>query len=380
MIIVDYSHLAMRNLFVSIPKKPTFKTEEYIDIFFSQMLTSLRKIEGYKHKYGDIVLAIDSRRNWRKDATKNYKGFRAKVRSESPIDFDEYFEKSDELITILENGFGIKTIKVDNVEADDIGYVLSHLTDERTLLITEDKDWVQNLIGNLSVDILHPIKDKLIVNNQALQIELRNKRLIHCAIGDKVDAIPSILDNLEYTDDFKKFIEISGFNVSLPRVFEKNECFDGLLKQFNSKYADEPKIKVYKPGRFGEKTAEKIYNDLEQRKKFKKKHKANHKRILENFKLNRKLIDMSKIPQDLKQNIIDEFVNYKNSKDVNIINEFIDRYGLHNIRRTLVLNEVDLGLETSNAFSSFSDFEYDFSKPQEVKEEVKDDDFGEWGF
>jgi 5'-3' exonuclease len=376
MIIVDYSHLSMRNLFTSIPKRPKFKTEDYIGVYFHQMIFSMQLIENYKKQgYGDIILALDSKSNWRKKAVKNYKGNRPKKRAASPVNFEEFYEMNDKLIDIFVNGFGLKSILVDDVEADDTGYVLSHLTDEKTLLITEDKDWVQNLIGNISVDIYKPIKKEFVKNSLQIQEKLRAERLIHCMIGDKVDDIPSIMDNLAYSNEFNSFLREKGIEVLEPIDFEKLSISDKLINEFENIHID-TKVKLYKPGRFGEKTALKIVNDS--KREFIRKHKANMPRILDNFKRNRKLIDMIKIPSNYVESIINEYKNMKYSKNHDKVKTFFEDYSLHKLANNLCLNEVTSEHVQGDimGFSSFSDMNFSNVKAVEKSQE----DFSDWGF
>lgn len=378
MIVIDFSHLSMRNLFTSIPKKPKFKTDDFIGIYFHQMFTSIQSIQSFQHQgYGELVLAIDSKNNWRKEAVKGYKGNRKKNRAESPVNFEEFYVEVDKLISVLRDGLGIKTIEVDNVEADDIGYVLSHITDEKTLLITEDKDWMQNLIDNPTVDLYKPIKREMLKNSQSLRKELKFYRLIHCMIGDKVDDIPNILDNLAYSDEFNKLLTEKGIEVLPPRDLEKLDIFDSLVDEFYKIYENYPKVKLYKPGRFGEKTAIKMLKD---RSSFMKKHKVNHKRILENFKRNRKLIDMEKIPKIYSNQIIEYYTNYNTSKNTTMVRDFINENSLHQIKNNLNINGItctDIEDDVMG-FSGFDNMSFDFKQTKE--KESKKDDLSDWGF
>jgi len=311
MILIDFSHLFYRNLFTTIynvkPKKQNgkYNTDDFIDVFFFQMLNSLRKIEDdFKNEYGDIVLLMDGRGNWRKEYLKHdgtYKDGRSQARSESDIDYDTFYAKIEELKNYLKHEINYKIIEVEGVEADDSGFILSHHIDEKTLLVTEDKDWKQCLIDNYNVDMYRPIAKEMIYNksDDYFQNHLREFRALHILVGDKADSIPSVLDKIEYTKEFLTFLSNEGIKVTKVSEFEKlNFAFDIYKK------ADILGIEIFKKARFGEKTALKL---LKSPTEFINKKIKDKKRFYDNLRKNRTLVDMRKIPYELKEKVIEEF-------------------------------------------------------------------------
>ena len=316
MIIIDFQHLSYRNLFTCMynckPRKKDGKliTEDYIQIYFYQMLQSLNKISNeFIDEYGEIVLAIDDRKNWRKEfAKKYYKFSRKKYRDESEINYNEFFQYQNELLNFLKSY--VKVIQVEYAEADDIGYVLSTIDNEKNLLITSDKDWVQSLIDNLHTDLYDPIKKEFIKNSKSIQNDLKKKRLIHILIGDKVDEIPSVMYNVEFSKEFLNHLKNQSIKIT---PYE----FNNLSEEEQEKIIENFEGDIFKKARFGEKTAEKLINNPS---KFIKEKVKDKKQFYKNFKINRKLIDMKKIPIEIKNKIISIYNNTKlNEKNLNFI-------------------------------------------------------------
>ena len=352
MIIVDFQHLSYRNLFTCtygkyINKKDgKFVTEDFIGLYFYQMLSSLNKITRKFGYYGDIVIALDGFKNWRKDIIeRSYKGSRAKARKESDINFDEFFKYQTELENFLK-GF-TKVIRVDKAEADDIGYVLSKHYNEKTLLITSDKDWLQHMIDNLNVDYYDPIEDKFIANKENIQLPLKLQRVKHILLGDKTDEIPSVMYQTELSKEFLNYLNNLKLDIKTPTELEEfiEKNGDEILQNFEGE--------VYKTPRFGEKSAEKL---IANPSKFIKEKVKDKKKFYKNFRINRKLIDMRKMPKEIEDEILNIFEKTKIEK---VNSEFIDKYNLKNCYSYKIGNKVVE--ECNNKFATaFDDLKHLF--------------------
>jgi len=362
MIIIDMSHLSYRNLYTAIynvkPKKDKktgkYLTEDWFSLYAHQMLFSLSKIENKFSKYGKVVIALDSKTNWRKDFLKSsgYKGSRKKIREESEINFEEFFEENDKFIEFLRNGIGYITVQVDDVEADDIGYVLSEYINEETILVTEDKDWKQHLINNNNVSLYMPIKNVHLKNNN-IQDELKEFRAIHILIGDKADDIPNVMSDIEFTPEFIQLLKRNHIEWSLPSQVQHLDIFDELVK-----YAEENDIQIYKKMRFGEKTAQKFIKSPTEYIRNKIKDK---KKLYDNIRRNRKLVDIKKLPKHYKEKIIENYrknIN-SNSNSNKILEDYINEKNLHQAKN-LTLNGNDLSSipdeSLSNMFNNMFSF------------------------
>ena len=333
MIIIDFQHLSYRNLYTCLynvnPKKinDKYDTDEFIGVYFYQMLSSLNKISKEFSEYGEIIIGLDGFHNWRKQIVeREYKNTRAKARKESDVNFSEFFEKQTKFENFLK-GFA-KVIRIDRAEADDIGFVLAHYLKEKTLLITSDKDWKQHLIDNPNVDFYDPIKDELIENCPQIQNELKMFRIKHILLGDKVDEVPNVMFHTELHKEFINYLNELKLDINTPtelEIFiEKNG--DEILQNYNGE--------IYRTPRFGEKSAEKLISNPTEfiHKKIKDK-----KKFYKNFHINRKLIDSRKIPKDIQTEIIN---TYKNTKLEKADKEFLEKYNLQKCYHYKIGNRV----------------------------------------
>ena len=337
MILIDFSHLAMRNLFTSVynakPKKKDgkFITEQFIGMFFHQMLNSLDKIKN-KFDYKDekeIILALDGRGNWRKDVSKYYKGTRKEGRDKSDINFEEYYKYLNEFIDELKNTFGYKSLQVDKTEADDIIFVLGEKFKDRVTAISSDKDF--KIILKYGCKLYDPIKD-LYVN--MTEDEIDNWLKIHIMVGDKADNVFHIKWNTEFTSEFHKHLRLNDFLGNELDFFylsleEQSKYIDSFDVWYINKKGEPIEKKIYKKVRFGEKTAEKLIPKLNEYFSKENREKDYRRQLeFENFILNKKLVHPSGIPEDIKEKIIESY-NIEEGK-INKVNEnkFYKKYNL----------------------------------------------------
>lgn len=348
MVLLDFSHLSYRNLHTCIysarPKKINKKyvTKDYIALYFMQMLYSLRKLENDFSEYQNVVLLYDSKNNWRKEVlAKDYKGQRKQERKESEINFEEFFAYNEEFKNFL-TGLGYKTLEIDYVEADDSAYVLSHLTNEKTLLVSEDKDWVQHMIDS-NVDLYKPVKKQFVSNQTVDKDALRKERAVHILIGDAVDNIKSVMEELHYTDEFLSFCSSLGLDVSIASEFEETDIHEEVYEK-----AEQNEIAIWKKGRFGPKTAEKFVDNPTE---YIRKNIKDKKRLYKHIRRNRQLVDIKKLPYQLKDQVIEAF-----NKDIIVENDCLDFLNKYNLTKakSFKLNGVDLDAKAFDQFNSFN--------------------------
>jgi hypothetical protein len=164
--------------------------------FRLMILASLRKnILKFRKEFGyDIVLAIDSGRSWRKDYFAHYKASRQKNRDASGIDWTAIFAAMRTVKEELKEHFPYRVVEAQSAEADDVISTLVHefgspLASEnnKILILSGDKDYVQlQKFGN--VFQYDPTKDKKITtpDPELYLIE-------HIIKGDKSDGVPNML-------------------------------------------------------------------------------------------------------------------------------------------------------------------------------------------
>jgi 5'-3' exonuclease len=282
MIIFDYNQVAISSLMEQIgsSKKPV---EE--DLVRHMILNVIRTyVKKFKEKYGpEVVIACDNKNYWRRDLFPNYKASRKKAREASGHDWNSIFDCLNKIKLELEQNSPYKVITVDTCEADDIIATLTmkHSSTQSVMILSSDKDFAQ-LQRFPGVEQYSPILKKYIKEPLPL---LQLKQLI--IRGDKGDGIPNILSS----DD----VFVSG-------------------------------------GRQKPITEAKIINWMNQDPK-----EFCNEEMLRNYYRNEFLIDLTKIPKEMTEKILDsyemskpktksEFMNYMIKNRLKNLLEVIDEF------------------------------------------------------
>jgi 5'-3' exonuclease len=267
-----------------------------IDMYFHLMLKSLigiKKLTGVKSD--KVVLCIDGN-SWRKQLYPEYKAHRKTKRDKEKSEFDwkEFFKVTDELLSIIEKTTKIKVLRSPNAEGDDSIFVLSKYLSDRNIqsvIVSSDKD-IKQVLRHDNVEMYDPILREYITGYDTKSL------LTHVLQGDSGDNIPSIKDSTEFDPEFIKHLKVSGIHLTKVEDVTKLEVFRNILDEYDGK-------NVYKPARFGPVGAQKIVDA------------GNVRNILrenplyaKHFKRNRKLIDMRKVPIEIKEDIIRVFEEY----------------------------------------------------------------------
>jgi len=193
MILIDYNQVILASLFASIGNHHNVDLDEnLIRHMFLNSIRSYRK--KFVDKYGEIVICSDSKNVWRKDIYPYYKANRKKSRDSSEIDWGALFEILGNVRNELEEFFPYKVVSVDRCEADDIIATVVHeygtelnMGSEPILILSADKDYIQ-LHTYANVDQFDPIRKRWIRHNDPVQY-LKE----HILKGDAGDGIPNIL-------------------------------------------------------------------------------------------------------------------------------------------------------------------------------------------
>lgn len=153
-------------------------------------LNSIRKFKkDFGKKYGQVVICTDNANYWRKSAFKHYKANRKVTRDASEIDWQLVFQVIGELKTEIRNNFPYKVMDVNGAEADDIIGVLAqtfHLQ-ESILIGSGDHDFFQLQIYP-GVEQYGTIQNKFLIESDPKRFLLE-----HIIRGDKGDGIPNFL-------------------------------------------------------------------------------------------------------------------------------------------------------------------------------------------
>jgi 5'-3' exonuclease len=204
MILIDLNQVLISNLMQQIGSNPkTANLDE--DLIRHMVLNSLRSYaRQFKAKYGNIVVACDSKNYWRRDVFPFYKAPRKKDREKSGFDWNLIFGTLNKIRDELKENFPYRVLEIDGAEADDIIAVLTarHSTSEDVLILSSDKDFVQ-LQKYPNVTQYSPIMKRFVHSDNPAQFTKE-----HILRGDKGDGIPNFLsaDNTFVVGERQKVI------------------------------------------------------------------------------------------------------------------------------------------------------------------------------
>ena len=268
MIIFDYNQVAISNLMEQIGSS---KTQVEEGLVRHMILNTIRTyVKKFKESHGpEVVLACDNKNYWRREIFPHYKASRKKAREASGHDWNTIFECLNTIKEELKQNSPYKVVEVHTCEADDIiaTLTMNRAANEKIMILSSDKDFAQ-LQKFPNVEQYSPILKKFIKeplpSAQLKQLVIR---------GDKGDGIPNILS----ADD----IFVAG-------------------------------------GRQKPITEAKIINWMNQEPK-----EFCNEEMFRNYTRNETLIDLTKIPENLKQEILHTYENAKGKTKQQFMNYMI---------------------------------------------------------
>ena len=200
MIIVDYSGIALASIIIN----KTFDEQ----LIRHMILNSLRMYRTrYKEEYGELVLAVDASNNWRKTAFPQYKASRKKTQKESTFDWGEAFRILNKIREEIAENFPYTVVRVDGCEADDvIGTLVTRNPDpnrdydpEKIMIVSSDRDFLQLQKYKFVRQYSPLLKKELRVENPRVWLQT------HIIKGDKGDGVPNILsDDNVFVEGFRQ--------------------------------------------------------------------------------------------------------------------------------------------------------------------------------
>lgn len=269
MILIDYSQIAISNIIVQ-----KLNDENMIR---HMILNSIRMYnKRYRDQYGQMVICADGMNTWRKEFYPFYKANRKKSRDDSAEDWTEIFRILHLVRDEIRDYLPYKVIHMEGVEADDIIGTLTMQTqefgmDEPVMIVSSDKDFIQ-LQKFKNVKQFSPIQKKLVTDENP-----RTYLFNHVMRGDSGDGIPNVLSA---DDTF-----VSEKNQSPLRQAKINEWLEN---------ADNLR----------EVMDEEVYR---------------------NYQRNKKLIDLTDIPEDIQQTIINNFNGQTKTPNMKVLNYLIKK-------------------------------------------------------
>ena len=267
MIIVDVNQIMISNLMVQINGRQAVDLNE--DFVRHMILNSLRAHnKKFRKEYGQMVIACDSSNVWRRQAFPNYKAGRKANRAKSEHNWEFIFDVLAKIKKEIKDFLPYKVIAVDTAEADDIIATLCKRTNEKVLILSGDKDFIQ--LHNEKIRQYNPVLNKFVGKDENPSLYIRE----HILKGDRSDGIPNVL-----SDD--------------------NVFIEGRRQTPLTKKKIEAWVNEVVP----------TFNDVQQK----------------NYERNRQLIDLNCIPKELESNINREFDNVEVATRDKILGYFINK-------------------------------------------------------
>ena len=199
-----------------------------IDTVRPAVLNTLRIYRTkFVSEFGELILCCDDRKTWRKDIFPNYKASRKKTRAATSIDWEKLYECLNQLKEEFTEWFPYKLIQVEKAEADDIIAILVELINERSLILSSDKDFVQ--LHKFNVRQYSPIQKKFVEGDAKWSL---HEKIIK---GDVGDGVPNIMsDDNVFVDEGRRQKPITKKKVDA--WYELNPdmyCSSEMLRNYN---------------------------------------------------------------------------------------------------------------------------------------------------
>lgn len=272
MILIDLNQVMISNLMM----QPDLLKKIDENLIRHMVLNSIRMYNvKFKQDYGKIIICCDDKKYWRRDIFPYYKASRKKDRAESPYDWNLIFETLNKIRQEIRENFPYRVIQVDKTEADDVigtlchkyGRYLNNEDTEKILILSSDKDFLQ-LQKFSNVNQYSPMAKKFLRTTNPIA-DLKE----HIIRGDRGDGIPNILssDSTFVNEERQRPVQEKKLNIWINQEPE-SFCDSNMLR---------------------------------------------------NFKRNESLIDLSKIPQEYQDKILECFENTQENGKDKIFNFFI---------------------------------------------------------
>lgn len=188
MIIFDFNQVAISNLMEQIGSSKVPVDESLVR---HMILNTIRTyVKKFKETHGpEVVIACDNKNYWRREIFEHYKAGRKKARDASGHDWNTIFECLNKIRQELKDFSPYKVVEVETCEADDViaTLVQKYSAHQKVMILSSDKDFAQ-LQRFPNVEQYSPILKKYIKEPFPL---VQLKQLI--IRGDKGDGIPNIL-------------------------------------------------------------------------------------------------------------------------------------------------------------------------------------------
>ena len=202
MIVVDYNQTAISNLMMELGGRTD--VEINVGLIRHMIINSIRSYKvKFGQEFGNIVIACDNRNYWRRDVFPYYKAMRKKAREESGYDWKMIFETLSTIRDEIAAVFPYRVVNVDGAEADDVIAVLAEWSQTNDLvnaspfadgdpkpflIISGDHDFIQ-------LQRYKNVKQFSSIQKKYVKADTTPERYVleHTIRGDKGDGVPNVL-------------------------------------------------------------------------------------------------------------------------------------------------------------------------------------------
>jgi hypothetical protein len=235
------------------------------------ILNAIREVVfKFKRDYGRVIICCDSKSYWRKEVFPFYKASRKKLKEQAYLDFDLVYKILDEVKADMRDLFPYLVLEINRAEADDIIGVLAPrlAAHEPVIIVSADGDFKQ----------LHQYKNikqynpglRIFVTSPNPKLELKEKIIT----GDRGDGLANILSPSD----------------SLVLGIRQKSITKGILEKYLALDFDDPTIENY-----------------------------------DNIQRNIRMIDLSMIPQEIKDIIVEESEKPQSGSSATMMKYFIKK-------------------------------------------------------
>tara|TARA_Y100001972_G_scaffold106266_1_gene134510 strand:- start:166 stop:1035 length:870 start_codon:yes stop_codon:yes gene_type:complete len=269
MILLDYSQIALSNIIVQ-----KLNDESMIR---HMILNSIRMYnKRYRDEYGQMVICADGMNTWRKDYFPYYKAKRRKNRDESSQDWNEIFRILHLVRDEIKENLPYKVVHMEGVEADDIiaSLVLQSQEfgmNEPMMIVSSDKDFIQLQKFN-NVKQFSPIQKKFVKDDNP-----RTYLFNHIMKGDTGDGVPNVLSDDDTFVSDKKQTPLRKTRIA--EWLENSEDLRSVMPE----------------------------------------------EIFRNYQRNKKLIDLTEVPETIQESIIYNYNEQKVAMKMRVLNYLIKK-------------------------------------------------------
>lgn len=265
------NQVTISNLMMQVVNQKDNEVNE--DMVRHMVLNALRSYRSkFYEEYGELVICYDGRNYWRREIFPFYKQNRKKSRESSDLNWDDIFKTLNKIKDEIKTVFPYKVLELESAEADDI--IASIVFDmaknplpESILIISSDKDFFQ-LQSHSFVKQYSPILKKFVSGSDPEEYIK-----VHILKGDRSDGIPNFLS----PDD--TFVN----NIRQKPLGAKK--IDELIEKNPKEFCNEE--------------------------------------MLRNYQRNQRLIDLTFVPSNIQDKIIQQFKDVKCGNRSGLLNYFI---------------------------------------------------------